>query len=245
MIQLAGRLQRHRKQPVTIENLFILDKNFKTLKGLDTVYEKPGFETKIYCLAGDKTVSSVLEQNQYKYISAIPSIQLIKPTKPPYTNLVDLEQSSYWYRLIGLGNEPNNAKLWWSSPITWAGELQRQQPFRLSSPDMTLILAPNSQDKLVWKIRDETNYREPKLLESNLIRPSDDVVIGKNSFEWFDNNALNRYQMIAEMLAIELYKVPYIYGEVNVPYYHKSDTQFYYHPFLGVFSELKENWSIR
>lgn len=47
--------------------------------------------------------------------------------------------------------------------------------------------------------------------------------------------------MIAEMLAIELYKVPYIYGEVNVPYYHKSDTQFYYHPFLGVFSELKEN----
>ncbi|OPH36358.1 type I-F CRISPR-associated helicase Cas3f [Moraxella atlantae] len=245
LIQLAGRLQRHRKQPITTENLFILDKNFKTLKGLKTVYEKPGFETEKYHLKDDKAVSNVLDLKQYQHISAIPSIQLIKPTLPPYTNLVNLEQSSYWYRLMGLGSEINNAKLWWNSPITWAGELQRQQPFRLSSPDMTLILAPNSQDKLVWKIRDDSNYREPKLLESNFIRPSADIILGKNSFEWFDNNALNRYQMIAERLNIELYKVPYIYGEVNVPYYHKSDTQFYYHPFLGVFSEIKENWSIR
>ena len=146
---------------------------------------------------------------------------------------------------MGLDFEPNHAKLWWDSPITWAGELQRQQPFRLSSPDMTLILAPTPQGKLAWMWRDEKNYNDPKPVESKIILHSDEIKHGYNSFEWFDNNALNRYQAIAEMLNIELYKVPYIYGEVNVPYYHKSDTQFYYHPFLGVFSELKENWSIR
>lgn len=238
LIQLAGRLQRHRKQPVSCENLFILDKNYKTLKGKQIVYEKPGFESQKYQIEGKKAVSNVLKPEQYQMISAIPSIERIQPSKPPYTNLVELEQSAYWYRLVGLGFESDNARLWWNQRVSWTGEIQRQQPFRLSSPEVTLILSPRYTHKLVWLMRDDADFNNPSLKESNYIIDYGEIAFGKNNFTWFNNDERTRYAEIAEKLDIEVGKVPYIYGEVSVPYYKDFDRQYYYHPFLGVFSEI-------
>ena len=244
LVQLAGRLQRHRKQAVKQENLFILDKNYKTLIGKNIVYEKPGFESQKYYIEGDKSISQTLTPKQYKTINAIPSIEVIRTTKPPYTNLVALEQSTYWYKLTGNGGasseifEPNNAKVWWHERVTWTGEIQRQQPFRLSSPEKTCILMPNSQDKLVWLLRDDADYNNPKLVESRFIIPYDEIEFGKNNFAWFNTDERLRYEEIAQRLGIEAEKIPYIYGEVSIPYYKQSDEQFFYHPFLGVFTEI-------
>lgn len=134
--------------------------------------------------------------------------------------------------------EPNNAKIWWQQQITWTGEIQRQQSFRLSSPEMTFILAPNSQDKLIWLIRDESDYNLPKMIESRHIMPYNEIKFGKNSFAWFGNDEYARYEQIAERLDIDVEKIPYIYGEVSVPYYKDFYRQYFYHPFLGVFLEL-------
>lgn len=243
LVQLAGRIQRHRKQPVSTENLLILDKNYRDLKGNKIVYEKPGFESKKYYLDGDKSISNTLKPEQFEHINAIPSIQLIQPSQPPYTNLVELEQSAYWYKLVGDWQkgqlfEPNNAKIWWQQQITWTGEIQRQQSFRLSSPEMTFILAPNSQDKLIWLIRDESDYNLPKMIESRHIISYNEIKFGKNSFAWFGTDEYARYEQIAERLDIDVEKIPYIYGEVSVPYYKDFYRQYFYHPFLGVFLEL-------
>lgn len=244
LVQLAGRLQRHRKQAVQHENLFILDKNYKTLKGKQIVYEKPGFESQKYSIDGDKSITYTLKSEQYQSINAIPSIQVIPPIKPPYHNLVELEQSAYWYKLTGDTNtktkpfEPNNAKIWWQQQVTWTGEIQRQQPFRLSSPELTFILLPNAQDKLVWYVRDEADYNNSKLVETRHIAHYDEIKFGKNNFAWFNINEKLQYEQIAERLGIELYKVPYTYGEVSVSYYKNSIQQYFYHPFLGVFTEI-------
>lgn len=244
LIQLAGRLQRHRKQPVNDENLFILDKNYKMLKGNRIVYEKPGFESQKYHLDGDKSITHTLKTEQYQHINSIPSIQLIRPSQPPYDNLVALEQSAYWYKLVGDWQkgqpfEPNNAKIWWNQKVTWTGEVQRQQPFRLSSPEKTFILAPNSQGNLTWLIRDDSDHSSIKLIESQHILNYNEIKFSKNNFSWFNTDEKTRYQQIAERLGIEVEKIPNIYGEVTVPYHKNSNKQYYYHPFLGIFSELE------
>lgn len=240
LVQLAGRLQRHRKQAVQHENLFILNENYKTLIGEKVVYEKPGFESQKYIIDGDKAISCTLLPEQYQTINAIPSIQLMKPIKPPYTNLVDLEQSVYWYKLMGVNNqnnkpfEPNHAKLWWQEKVTWAGEIQRQQPFRLSSPELTFVLKANSQGKMTWYHQNDKN----QLIASNLIMFYDNVKLGKNSFIWFDIDECLQYEQIAERLNLNVDKVPNIYGEVSIPYYKNSDKPYFYHPFLGVFTDI-------
>ncbi|OOS21586.1 hypothetical protein B0682_02585 [Moraxella lincolnii] len=244
LIQLAGRLQRHRKQPVNDENLFILDKNYKMLKGNRIVYEKPGFESQKYHLDGNKSITHTLKTEQYQHINSIPSIQLIRPSQPPYDNLVALEQSAYWYKLVGDWQkgqpfEPNNAKIWWNQKVTWTGEVQRQQPFRLSSPEKTFILAPNSQGNLTWLIRDDSNYPYIKLIESQHILNYNEIKFSKDNFSWFNTDEKTRYQQIAERLGVEVEKIPNIYGEVTVPYHKNSNKQYYYHPFLGIFSELE------
>ena len=45
IIQLAGRVQRHRRLSPSVPNLIILQNNLKGLKGLDVAYTRPGFES--------------------------------------------------------------------------------------------------------------------------------------------------------------------------------------------------------
>jgi len=46
IIQIAGRIQRHRKQAPEIENLYILAKNHKALKGKEIAYENQDLRLK-------------------------------------------------------------------------------------------------------------------------------------------------------------------------------------------------------
>ncbi|WP_296236650.1 type I-F CRISPR-associated helicase Cas3f [Psychrobacter sp. UBA5136] len=234
LIQLAGRIQRHRKQAVDYPNLFILDKNFKALDGKSIAFARPGFESRKYNLVDDKSITHLLTLDQYQHINAIPSIDVVKPKPPPYKNLVSLEQSTHWFKIMGLNHEENNAKLWWENHISWTGELQRQQPFRLSSPEMTFVYVPDTNGRLTWYHRADKDYH--KLIKTNFITACIDPVFGHNNDNWFNNDEMGRYEAIAQLLDLPLEKIPYTYGEVKVPYYKASNKQFYYHPFFGVFS---------
>jgi CRISPR-associated endonuclease/helicase Cas3 len=73
IIQIAGRIQRHRKQTPTTENLYILAKNHKALKGKEIAYDKPGFESKNRKLSSHD-LAEILDSQQYAIPLAIPSI---------------------------------------------------------------------------------------------------------------------------------------------------------------------------
>ena len=244
LIQLGGRVQRHRKQNVHCANLLLLNQNYKTLINKKLVYEKPGFETHKMLIDGDKSLNCILPKQYYQTINAIPSIQKIEglPQRKgmPYHDLVVLEHDAYWAKMIGYGIDDSYAKLWWGHSVSWCGELQRRQPFRQSSPEINLVYLPNAHGRLVWKMRDDTDYN--RLKESNHIMEYDDIHFGKNNFSWFfksfGNADLLRYNQISEILNLPMDSIPSTYGELSIPYYHGSNTQYYYHVFLGVFSEI-------
>lgn len=241
LVQLAGRIQRHRKQNVNKENLFILNQNIRALQKQTVAFTKPGFEGNYKSgrhLSENKEIRNLLTIEQYQYINAIPSIYFIKPPTrtelPIFNDLVTLEQTAYAMTLLGAREEDNNARLWWCNSLSWSGELQRRQPFRKFQAEKSLYLIPTSTGKMQWYSYDEKNYTFSMVDE---IRSYKNLSFHPNSQMWFSTDENQRYHDIEEILESSQRQVVLNYGEVSL--LDDKNIQYYYHPFLGVFLDKK------
>lgn len=136
LIQLAGRIQRHRSQIPDSPNLLILSQNFRTLSGDKITFRQPGFESEQFPLKSHD-LHDLLEDEQYRVISAIPRIT-VRQQFFQENNLVDLEHVHLAAKLFG-SDEPNAAR-WWRQSAHWYSELQRRSRFRESRPDIEYLL---------------------------------------------------------------------------------------------------------
>ncbi|MGA8164681.1 MAG: type I-F CRISPR-associated helicase Cas3f [Waddliaceae bacterium] len=128
IIQLAGRVQRHRQIAPSEPNLMILQKNMKGLIGSKLAFNRPGFETMDYQLE-TKDLKNLLHLSQYEIITAIPRLHI--PKEMDYSNnLVSLEHTRLKGELLESNKSPFSASLWWKHNAHWCGELQHQSQFR-------------------------------------------------------------------------------------------------------------------
>lgn len=149
IIQLAGRVQRHRQKIAHEPNILLLDKNSKGLTGRNPVFTKPGFETAVLSLNSSR-LSENLELQQYQHIDAAPRI-LERAALQPTTNLVDLEHTSMRHTLFGSGDQRYPASLWWEHEATWCAEIQHHTRFRNSPKDeQFVLLAEDEGDPLLF-----------------------------------------------------------------------------------------------
>ncbi|MDT0499972.1 MULTISPECIES: type I-F CRISPR-associated helicase Cas3f [unclassified Halomonas] len=94
LIQLAGRVRRHRPEPWETPNILLLNHNLKALEhpdGRRPVFTRPGFETEAYRLHSH-ALAEVLTAEQRDVIDARPRI-LPRDSLAPHHNLVDLEHT--------------------------------------------------------------------------------------------------------------------------------------------------------
>ncbi|WP_348945672.1 hypothetical protein ABHF33_03520 [Chitinibacter sp. FCG-7] len=144
LIQLAGRIQRHRQRVPNSPNLLILNQNYKALKGDEVAYSMPGFESTKFKLAS-KDLNEILLPEQYQQISATPRIAPRRSLDAAH-NLVDLEHKHLAARLFGRDQTAEHARLWWGWRLngarnpSWCAELQRRMPFRKSGKDDAFVL---------------------------------------------------------------------------------------------------------
>jgi CRISPR-associated endonuclease/helicase Cas3 len=238
IIQIAGRIQRHRKQIPKTENLVILAKNHKALKGKEIAYEKPGFEAKNRKLTSHD-LHDILEESQFSAPNAIASIQ--RPKKwnetPPFSNLVTLEQIAYRQKLFENTDDKGPANLWWQNQATWCAEIQRKQPFRASSPDQAYCLYLAEEDEApVWKIKnDKVNPIEYEIVSDikNI-----DLTSAKGNQAWFVFDIQDQYMNLEEKLGKPLKYISYCFGEIRLPDYENQVNEWYYSPILGVFKKI-------
>lgn len=129
IIQLAGRVKRHRLQLCQEPNIYLLDTNIKGLKGKSPAFSRPGFEGDTHRLESHR-LKDILGPEDIGRIDAAPRIRArvaLQPTK----NLVDLEHSRLAEMMLGqTPGAENPVTLWWEKPSSLCGELQRIQPFR-------------------------------------------------------------------------------------------------------------------
>lgn len=134
IIQLAGRIRRHRPEAWDIPNLYLLDTNLAHLaQGLNKpAFLRPGFESKDFLLAHHH-LSQLLSAEQLKTIDASSRIREREQAQPG-SNLADLEHARLRDLILGAaaGKEQIAARatLWWTTRAHLSGELQRRQPFR-------------------------------------------------------------------------------------------------------------------
>ncbi len=248
IIQLAGRIQRHRKQTPVAENIIILDKNFKALKGESPAYCRPGFETTVWRFSSPQ-LSKLLNKNEYRTISAIPRIQtpstvtLTKTNPPKFEKFNELEHIVQHIKLFGNENEENSAKLWWHNHATWCGEIQRNQPFRRSQVADDYNLNMSYHQKYIWQKKRPHEY-PAKYDPSNDISTIDSsgIKMTENNVAWFD---LSITKSIDRLMALFDISEDYAYKKFSHLQLRRNSngevTRWKYHENLGVFKELTKD----
>ncbi len=233
LIQLAGRLQRHRQQCPAQPNMHILHKNVKALRQSapsTPAYCKPGFET-LANLFSSHDLHQLIDPQQYQVITAIPRIQERIP-KTPKDNLVDLEHHRLQLELQGSPANKECAAQWWRHPVSWCGELQRKTPFRQSAPD-------EQHNLWIAEEGDEPLFRKPDdgiegWKDSGGFKPiTQEMVPGVSA--WIDMDYGKIYQQLADEMEWELPRISATFGEIRLTADERKIWR--WHPLLGVFGE--------
>ncbi len=143
IIQLAGRVQRHRVQVKAEANIHLLSHNFKALCGRQPAFTKPGFETTEQTLSATG-LEQLLLPEQYQVVNAISRIEIPQALMAqPNQNLAAFEHQQLANTLSD-GEPP--ACLWWQQPLSLTYEWQRRTKFRRSVATMDFVLRLKDED---------------------------------------------------------------------------------------------------
>lgn len=240
IIQLAGRVLRHRKLVQDIEqpNIALMQYNLKALHGAKVAFSHPGFEqdNKKFILK-TKDLSLLLHQDVEQGINAIPRIQENEPLAPTQ-KLADLEHAVLADVLTNykkIGAKPLNA---WLTQVWFLTALpQRFTPFRQGSPNIRLF-AVWKDHKLVFSIKDDfgeyidrTGFYKIEFMELNEVEASR-LWMNRNYYDTLRRIAIDQTQD-NEDIDESIKRLSQRYGEVMLPEYDEKK-QFIYSDHFGL-----------
>ncbi|MGF1764385.1 type I-F CRISPR-associated helicase Cas3f [Aliivibrio kagoshimensis] len=246
IIQLAGRVQRHRKQVPVCENIHILSKNYKGLKGKSPCFEKPGFETQELRFMTNE-LSGLGIDNEFE-VNAIPRIKtpntlsVTNDIAPKFCSFNELEHFSQKLRLVGSIKQKNNASLWWNNKVTWCGELQRLQPFRLSLANDDFIINFTRTDKVIWQKKVPKIFPPQFVNTTDIAKKPEDIAVGLRNVFWGDFNLKDEIAQLARVLSVneEYVREKFTYLSLR-KLDENSPEQWQCHPNLGIYKFLKKD----
>ncbi|MGP1665229.1 MAG: type I-F CRISPR-associated helicase Cas3f, partial [Rhodanobacter sp.] len=189
LIQLAGRVQRHRRQPPQTPNMLVFDTNLKGIRqgnGHEAVFTRPGFEKAIpgndQFLLTSHRLTSVLTEAEYRHLNAVPRIQpRADDTLRPRERWVDLEHARLRAGMLPAsaelasasgrrGSRPKPqlprdyaAACWQHPQAALSGVLPQQQAFREEAqPGTTLAWLPDEDEDDALKLHRVEDLRNGK-----------------------------------------------------------------------------------
>ena len=155
IIQLAGRVRRHRSGPCTLPNIDLMDTNVRHLEhgSREPAFCRPGFESAQFRLDRHR-LTDLLTPDQLAAIDSSPRIQERAPLRRR-ENLVDLEHARLRDLMLGEPidgiQQQNPVHLWWTTRAGLTGELQRKQPFRFDPEgNQRYLLVPDEDGKIAF-----------------------------------------------------------------------------------------------
>ncbi|MGB0467049.1 MAG: type I-F CRISPR-associated helicase Cas3f [Pontibacterium sp.] len=233
IIQLAGRIQRHRQQAPQTPNLLLLSKNYKALKAEPVAFVHPGFENTTYKLKSHN-LHEILTTDQYQYISAIPRIQA-RADLNAEGNLVDLEHAHLTGKLFG-GNsdKPFYAALWWAENVTWSAEMQRHDRFRESSPDEEFVLLYKEEGEPA-QFNFVDSWGELNPVEKSRFQRVD-LTLGERVQPWLQQSAETLIETLADTFDKELEDASKTFAVVRL---REQKGCWWYHEVLGIFRDYE------
>jgi CRISPR-associated endonuclease/helicase Cas3 len=230
IIQLAGRVMRHREALCSSPNVMLLGTNLKSLESQGTVaYCKPGFERDPDFRLASHQLADILAVDQYAQIDAAPRIAQRASLRPKH-NLVDLEHARLAV-LMGTATARSQwpVSLWWeNSGVHLTSVLQDRQPFRQQQGRYDrYILAPN-EDVTDFVFKRVERFGPPITVDSMLQR----IVFPTASRieSWVSTDFLPLLVESAEALEMSVEEAALRFGGLEL---REAEQGWRYHPILG------------
>ena len=252
LIQLAGRIRRHRPEEHGTVNLLVWSRNFKALEEPgEPAFRRPGFETGkggLFTLRSHD-LKQILLPEQYERIDSRPRL-LAREHPEPRGNLADLEHARL-ERLFAAECENREeqaaricASSWWRQPQSMlTGVLQQKQPFRAPScPEADYMLLPD-EDENDWVLT-AINKAGESSQEEKLIRivdagdpalarggPAEIFHWGQGMEPWIVADVLQLVYDLAEEKNLSLELCARKYAVLRLP--ESGTGGWSFHPLLG------------
>ncbi|MBK1726033.1 type I-F CRISPR-associated helicase Cas3f [Halorhodospira neutriphila] len=259
LIQIAGRVRRHRPHPCETPNLALLQTNLKALlQPGGPAFTRPGFEGGGSWRLNSHDLQQLLRPAEYEVVDARPRI-LQQASLAPHDSLVDLEHarlrrvlqpppsaeaaqgSSRRHRRRSTGRtaSPLSAATWYELPrVTLTGVLPRQQPFRQQTTQQTeLVLMPDESGERWFpeQIRYDRGQRQPSAYvpaDRRVHHVTLEDSWGERLGRWAVADYLTALGGVAEELGWSLERCARVYGVVTLPL-SESEQEWSYHDLLG------------
>lgn len=249
IIQLAGRVQRHRKLIPNLPNIHVLSQNFRglTKKSDEAKFVKPGFESKKIRYA-----SGCLEDlNVEAELSAIDATPRVIEPENVMNSSIGLNQDNQFVHFSRLEHVAQNVRLtgrvnfaaqWWREDVTWCGEIQRHQPFRKSRPTDDYCLAYARQDKIIWRMKEPNVFPVSYQPTKNIQVPADALDIGDGVSLWHKFNLNEQVSNLAQTFGADEEHILATYTHVSLGELNKdSDEVWFYRTELGIYKIIKKD----
>ena len=151
IVQLAGRVLRHRDTLPESSNVLLLEMNYRGMTGERPAFCRPGFENAKRPLQAC-TLSNNLLAEQYHVIDARPCLVPRTPLLPDQ-NLADMEHQAIALTFDDPDPKEPYALQWLKPRATLTGELQRRTRFRqsLKEDDYFLQLEEDAEEFTIMK----------------------------------------------------------------------------------------------
>lgn len=222
IIQLAGRVLRHRAAEPEKANLALMQYNLKalTLEGKQPVYCRPGYETTDNLLSVHNLNELIDSKTLAKCVDAQPRIQRNDELKPN-KSLADLEHYSIHQLLTTYENMGPEAMQGWLSGCWWMTALpQLFNPFREGSQQQKVYVIPDDDE---WVYVEKVNEKGRMVTPNTLYQiETQDLSVLQQSRLWLYRDYEQLLEEIAELKDISIRRAALIYGELDLPTYGKD-----------------------
>ena len=236
IIQLAGRVRRHREGAIDAANVALMQYNLKALTNKDDkpVFCRPGFEGVVSNKLETHDLKKLLDETKIsERIDA--TARTLKPDNlHPQKKLADLEHKVIADALINYsGVGPEALQGYFSQCWGLTALPQILQPFRKDDDGVNLYLAYyEDEDRFIFseKTHDGKPVKKEKIYR---------IKRGDNNFDhnrlWLQRDYKEALEKIAEQKNLTLEEASLRYGELSFPLYlRKCDNEFIYLDQLGL-----------
>lgn len=249
IIQLAGRVRRHRHTAVSTPNIALLSTNIRHLKKSMPAFYRPGFESEP--LLASYQLESLLREEEYTCIDSRPRLIPAEPLTPTQ-RLADLEHSQLGqlmiegYKVETTGKqrkrrgEPKRKRLgaylfFRPASLTLSALATQQQPFRrddLAEDEFVLLPDEDEENYSFQRINYGSGKAEPIQAESQFTRISDESLKHPDITPWNETDYMNALEDQATAMGMTLLRCASRFGRISL----KSEYTrhgWYFHPALG------------
>lgn len=230
VIQLAGRLRRHRLEVHDAVNLHLLSTNFKQLERNKPAFCKPGYEGGGWFLKRHD-LRHVLREEEVGRIDSTPRIREPVPLDPQ-SYLSDLEHAVIRDMMLGDSQKCRPVTLWWETHAYLTGLLQAKQPFRAGAPTESYRLLPDDDGHLhLYHVA--PNGSEVSDDDLRVLLSDDSLPCGPQTVWWGETDDFTPLEQLAAEMDLDILDCARRFATVELP--EKDMRRWNYHPVLGFF----------